>query len=155
MNRLFTPNRRIRFLAAVAAGLLPAALAGCVDDRKAVVTGHVSYHSAPVTGGNILLYTEGNSAPFPVYIKADGSFNVSDAPTGLMRVAIETDSAPAADAPLPPQPPGVAPDPGRIDAGDMPKKVPIPAKYKDPSSSGLTWEIKPGRNVRDFPLIDD
>ena len=155
MNRLFTRRRRTRFLAAVAAGLLPAVLTGCVDDGKAVVTGHVIYHNAPVTGGNVLLYAEGNSAPFPIYIKADGSFNVSDTPTGPMRVAIETDSVPAPGDNLPPQPPGGPPSSGQINAGDMPKKIPIPPKYKDPLSSGLTWEIKRGRNNRDFTLADD
>ena len=162
MIKLITPHR-LRLLATIAAGLAPATLAGCVDDTKATVTGKVTYHNAPVTGGNLLLYAEGNASPFPVYIRADGAFNVSGAPSGPMRVAIETDSVPPAEATLPPEPPGGVPVPpngkgpetGKIDLSNMPKKVPIPPKYKDPNSSGLTWEIKPGKNSRDFPLTDD
>ena len=34
------------------------------------------------------------------------------------------------------------------------KRVAIPARYKDPKTSGLKWDIKPGKNARDFDLTD-
>ena len=30
----------------------------------------------------------------------------------------------------------------------------IPAKYKDPKTSGLTWDVKAGKNTKDFDLTD-
>ena len=36
----------------------------------------------------------------------------------------------------------------------MPQKVTIPAKYKVAGTSGLTWDIKAGKNTKDFDLTD-
>jgi hypothetical protein len=39
-------------------------------------------------------------------------------------------------------------------AGPKPEYVKIPAKYADPSSSGLSVTVKRGKNEHDFPLTD-
>ena len=36
----------------------------------------------------------------------------------------------------------------------LPPHVAIPPKYKDPKTSGLTWDVKGGRNTKDFDLTD-
>ncbi len=30
----------------------------------------------------------------------------------------------------------------------------LPAKYKDPKTSGLTWEVKGGKNTKNFDLTN-
>ena len=34
------------------------------------------------------------------------------------------------------------------------KMVAIPPKYKNPDTSGLTWDVKPGSNNKSFDLAD-
>jgi hypothetical protein len=152
--------RVLRTLAAAGAAFALSALIGC-GPGKTVVMGKVTYHNAPVTGGSIRLYPAAGGSGFPVFIKSDGTFEVSDAPTGPMRVAVETESVRPPESYLPPPipadkvPAGVKlPEPPKIDLSRMPRKVAIPAKYRDPNGSGLTWEVAPGRNVRNFDLAD-
>jgi hypothetical protein len=44
--------------------------------------------------------------------------------------------------------------PGGTDMSKVTPYVPIPAKYKDPKTSGLTWDVKGGNNPKDFVLTD-
>jgi hypothetical protein len=131
----------LRFLACAGACLTLAALTGCGgDSSKATISGKVTYRGAPLTGGILTLYPASGTA-YPVPLNADGTFKVSGAPVGTMGVGIATELDPA------------------IPAGSLPsipvKPVAIPPKYKDPKTSGLTWEIKGGRNApKDFDLTD-
>ena len=55
------------------------------------------------------------------------------------------------------QPPKDAPAPqGRGPETNIPclKRSTIPAKYKVAGTSGLTWDIKAGKNTKDFDLTD-
>jgi len=164
---------RLRVPAVLAASLALTALAGCGDSSKATVSGKVTYKGAPVTGGTLTLHPA-SGADFPIVIKADGSFYVTDAPIGQMAVAIETDSVPSNTMPPGMTPPKDTPVPGQTASlpKDMPppkdyspakpsdtsaglKKVAIPSKYKDPTTSGLTWDIKGGSNAaKEFDLTD-
>jgi hypothetical protein len=146
---------------------------GCGPTKKEiVVTGKVTYKGEPVTGGVIRLYSsdagpaeKGDNA-FPIQIKPDGTYAASNVPTGPMKVAIETDSVkrnsgPARD-PSTGLPAGVKPPPGyeppkqpaaAADRGAQPKYVQIPAKYAQPATSGLTWDVK-GSETKNFDLSD-
>jgi hypothetical protein len=144
------------------------ALLGCGDASKGRVTGKVTYKGAPVTGGLItLIPTSGTGAAFTIPIQADGSFTAKDVPLGEMGVGISTDDVPEAGGmkpppgvqmPAPPTPPKDSPAPAptaSADTSNMPKRVVIPTKYKEPKTSGLNWEIKGGSNTyKTFDLTD-
>jgi len=137
----------------------------------------VSYHNAPVTGGNILLYKadagsagqkmSANAGPAAtIAIHADGTFDVVQLAPGEYKVAIETDSL---------QPPPIKTVPGlkmtpeqealmrqaqekakvAQQGENMVRYVQIPAKYRSPATSGLTWTIREGNNdSKDFDLTE-
>ena len=142
MNRFFGTTGRMRLPASAAACMALAVLAGCGGDGgKATISGKVSYKGAPVTGGTLTLYPA-SGPPYPLTIKADGTFNVSGVPIGEMGVGIDTGLPPAA-----------APAGSSMPQG-LPPHVAIPPKYKDPKTSGLTWDVKGGGNTKDFDLTD-
>ena len=142
MNMSFGTTGMTRSLASAAACLALAGLIGCGGSAsdKATISGKVTYNGKPVTGGTLTLYSS-TGAPYPVSIKEDGTFNVSGAPIGQMGVGIDTGPA------------RVAPPAGST-APQGPPHVDIPAKYKDPKTSGLTWDVKAGKNTKDFDLTD-
>jgi len=152
---------------ACALALLGAALVlglGCSGGKKGgKASGTVSYNNAPVTGGKLMLRPASGEV-ITIDIDGSGAFSKKDVPPGTYAVSVSTDNVPEAppvptpgevpaeykDKPLPKPdlpnaPPGVT----------MQKRVHIPAKYKDPSKSGLTWEIGKGDNKKDFTLTDD
>ena len=143
MNRSVGTSGMVRWLASAAACLALTALVGCggSSNGKATITGKVTYKHAPVAGGTLTLYPASGS-PYPVGIKADGAFDVSDVPVGQMAVGIDTGSAP------------VAPPAGSTGLPASAPHVGIPPRYKNPKTSGLTWEIKGGKNTKDFDLAD-
>jgi len=150
----------LRSLAAVGACFALAALVGCGggDSTKASLKGKVTHNGAPVTGGSITLHPA-SGAPFSISIKADGSFEVGDAPVGPMKVTIETDSvstaAPGYNMPAGFTPPKDTkmPEMPKVDTTNQPKKVVISAKYKSADTSGLTWDTKTEKN-KTFDLPD-
>jgi len=107
---------------------------------EATITGMVRFNGMPVTGGTLTLYPS-TGAPYPVSIKADGTYNTSGTPIGQMGVGIDTGPAP------------VAPPAGST-APQGPRHVTIPPKYKNPKTSGLTLDIKGGKETIDFDLHD-
>jgi hypothetical protein len=92
----------------------------------AIVSGSVTFHGKPLTGGSVVWCTEKEGTPIMRggAIREDGTFSL-DAPIGPAKVAIHT--------------------------VDMKKVNParyieIPTKYADPDQSGLTYEVKAGEN---------
>jgi len=137
---------------------------GCSGGGKASISGKVDYKGAPVTGGAMTL-TPATGTAIAVPLKADGTFALADVPLGTYTVSFNTDGVPEAGLVGPPDSPGERP--ADITQGKgMPKpeipegkammlrRVAIPAKYKDPKTSGETWEIKRGKNKKDFNLQD-
>ena len=140
--------------AAVAAILLLAA--GCGQASKgSSVSGKITYKGQPLTGGIIKLYSDAAPAPatrgadnsFHITIKPDGTFGASNVPEGMAKVAIESQPAPSKPAGFDPKT-GIPLAPGTADF------VRIPQKYTDPNTSGLTWDVKPGSEKKDFDLTD-
>jgi hypothetical protein len=147
----------------------------------AEVSGKVTFNGAPVTGGTIQLIPSGGGAPQILAIQPDGTFRVGSIPLGDYKVTVETESAkgalermfpnpgqgpteaelaqmpPHLRPQMPPQPPAGAQkaDYSKMPPemkGKIPMYVEIPTKYADPSTSGLTWEIKNSSEKKDFNL---
>jgi hypothetical protein len=130
MRNLFVP----------AALLLAAALAvgGCGGARTASVAGKVSYKGKAVTSGTVTVRALDGKAGDMGVIQTDGSFVITKAPVGPVKVAV--------DNPVPPgltrggleAPPGMSPNDPEIKASrELARNfVPIPARYGNPDQSG-------------------
>ena len=129
-----------------AAGLL--FLAGCAPSTGAL-TGTVTFADQPVTTGQVTVYGPDGQV-LTVTINPDGTYRVEDVPTGQVRIVV-----------LPPPP--TDPEGNEIvkirgkegkAAPVLPKavKTPVPARYEDPGTSGLTTKVSSGENRYDLVL---
>lgn len=149
--------RFLRITAVMAACGALTACAGCGDPTKASASGKVTYKGQALTGGQLNLTPSAGGAPVPIFIKADGTFLGTDVPVGQYQVSVDTSGA---AGPTSYSTGGVTAPAGAAKAnqpqptGPGTKQVDIPAKYKDPKSSGLSWEIKAGKNDKNFELTD-
>jgi hypothetical protein len=155
-----------RLMAALALAALVSA-AGCSDPRSKLgtVSGKVTYKRGPVTGGTIMFYSvDGNIAPYPGQIKADGTFFCADVPPGMMKVVIETESVkndPRGKPLLPEMPEGMKDsikDLGKypkVEGGARTKYRQIPEKYGSLESTPLKIEVRAGEEItKEFVLKD-
>lgn len=128
---------------------------GCGQSHTplAPVTGNVTYRGKPLASGTIIFESgrrlasgkifNGKIAEVTTYRKNDG------APIGAHRVAIQ--AAEIRDDSAIVSHPGAAPTAdGYMGVG----KSLIPARFRDPKTSGLTCDVKPGVNDFDFDLVD-
>jgi hypothetical protein len=112
------------------------ALIGCgsseqVIEGRASASGVVTFDGKPLPAGTIAFQAIDQPASTAVKIR-DGAYFTDRVPTGKNTVYIDTSS---------------------IQLGNPAKYVPIPAKYNDSSTSGLTVDIQPGENENvDFKL---
>ena len=102
------------------------------------VHGTVSLGGTPVGSQTLTLFHEGSDNERyaqNIPIGPDGTFSGEVPAPGLYKVLIQPSMA-AMEGNAPP------------DA----KTIAIPAKYRDRTTSGLEWDIKPGDNERTFEL---
>jgi hypothetical protein len=158
MIKLALPARRSFRPFLVPLLILPlVSLAGCTStDRpnEALIYGKVTFKDQPVGGGTVTLIPAGRDKKIPpIPIGPDGSFQAGGIPVGQMTVTIETESA-KKTAGVYVMPNGQPPPKGTSEPQieNAPKYVAIPKKYADPKTSGLSWDIKPGNNDKNFPL---
>jgi hypothetical protein len=129
-------------------GTFAAIIAGCGKSTPAetVVRGQILYRGEPVSGGLVVFAPDserGSDGPvIAASLQPDGSFTLTAADgkplaAGWYRIA-------------------VAPKAGTVDLPTSQHPYPgLPAKYRNPSLSGLAGEIKPGAdNVFCFDLDD-
>jgi hypothetical protein len=127
-----------------------------------VITGKVIYQGEPVPGGAIHFFM-GDGPPLAFAIRGDGTF-VAEVPVGPAQIAVETDSAkykgsreemmkkwralagPEYVDMKQEKTPFAPPSGPRITYKE------IPARFSDPSRSGLTHDVVPGPQQRDFEL---
>jgi len=124
------------------------------------VSGKVSYKGDTLGGGTVVFISEGQASE-PSPIGPDGTYHINKIPTGLVKVTVETKSAkPAAADPrrpnMPTAPPQDKAPPGAtepyVGSGAKGHYVWIPDDYGDPAKSGLTYDVKPGSQTKDFDL---
>lgn len=124
------------------------ALAGCSPKPHADIEGKVTLDGTPVPSCFVNFTSDDGSAAFSIRTWPDGTYKGIDVPLGSMKVCINR---------------SLSKGKGRGKGGSQkPKKneekavagptAPIPQKYSDPDSSGLTTTIKPGSNNYDIEL---
>jgi Rieske Fe-S protein len=138
---------RIMVLGTAAAMALPSWTAWAQEQQKLVETGmvegHVTYKGKPLEGGTIQFHPE-KGKPIIVKLQAEGTYKAKDVPLGEVRVTVETESV----------------NPANAKGGDKKdtapakdtKYQPIPAKFAKPDTSGLTAEVKKGKQTLDIDL---
>lgn len=110
----------------------------------ASVTGTVSYLGKPATSGMVVMIAADGRASSAGRVRADGTYTIHHSPTG--KVTVVFFNAP------PPKPPAnasslAADDPEvRQMLEDYKNFSPTPARYSDPKQSGITADLKPGKN---------
>jgi hypothetical protein len=127
-----------------------------------VITGKVMYQGAPLPGGAIhFIQGEEQWGGFP--IRGDGTF-VAEVPVGPAKVAVETQSAKnqgSREEMMKKWREAAGPEYVHLKQEKMvlpPSSAPtvvykeIPARFSDPDKSGLTHEVVPGEQQRDFEL---
>jgi hypothetical protein len=117
------------------------AVSGCTTTNvsTATVSGRVTRGGTAVSAGTVLLMTEGGQAA-SAELKPDGTYTIHCQPNHF-RVAV---------AP----PPAVDPLTDAKDTvqGAAAGQPPIPKRYHDFGTSGLSVEVKPGSNTFDIAL---
>jgi hypothetical protein len=122
--------------------LLVAGLAGC-GSKLGTVSGTVTYKGEKLKSGSVE-FTGNNNQGDSAIIQPDGTYTAGKVPLGSVKVTVTTNAGASAGGMKPPPPlPGMPP---------VPEAVPIPLKYKDTATSGLSLEVKSGRQTYDIPL---
>jgi len=98
---------------------------------ETVVTGTVTHQGQPVTGGTVIFEITGDRGPlpYPGEIAADGTYELTNGVPGPARIAVDTG----------------------IRKG-LPDYFPLPERYADPDTSGLTYEVVKGKQQHDIVI---
>lgn len=135
--------------------LLPGALmlAGCRGSSEGTISGKVSYKGQALKGGTISIVPKTGAIQSST-IAEDGGYRIAKVPVGPAQIAVETESlrpkdqkslpGPYANAPKDALPQGLM--------GDTKHYVPIPKQYADAEKSGLTLDVKSGKNDHNIDL---
>jgi hypothetical protein len=153
---MYTQARFRRMWAVLLLFPLGLMVAGCGRSSEATVTGKVTYKGQPLKGGSVSLISEAGGVVRST-IEEDGSYKITKAPVGPAKVTVDTKAlrpvnqkavkGPYANANAPQE---VLPKSAK--GGDASRYVAIPARYADPEKSGLTVEVKSGKNEQNIEL---
>jgi hypothetical protein len=154
-----------RLLAILLLVTISVTLSGCARQtgRKStgIVTGKVTYKGEPLPGGSIHFFMA-DGPEFAFMIRSDGTF-VAEVPAGPATIAVETESAKykGSRAEMMKKWRKVAgPEYVHMKRETAPSEPfgptiayrEIPERYSDPGQSGLTHDVVPGPQQRDFEL---
>jgi hypothetical protein len=155
MKRLQHVNALRAMTLAAALFFSVAALGGCGHSAATtVVNGKVTYKNAAVTGGTITFHPA-RGAPTSGPINPDGTFSFGGIPVGPQTVTVETESVHYKGHVTTDYTQVVKPPEGaRVESGPRPVYVPIPLRYGDPKTSGLTRDLDGGKNELEFDLTN-
>lgn len=123
-------------------------LSGCASPavEEDIVTGIVTYGDEPVWEGHLVLVGEGRLSVAD--LQPDGSFAMVNPPLGTVQVAVS--NHPKGPAPSDPVVTGL---PGQAECIIPPRvSFELPRRFADPEKSGLTVEIRRGRQQVSLPL---
>jgi len=132
---------------------VPLPLSGC--SGSGVVTGTVTFQNKAVTSGTVII-AGSDHLPYYGHINDDGTYPVPHVPTGFARIAVVSPGPVSADqlrSKLEALRPGFQP---RAAApkfhGDPQKWFPLPDKYREFDTSGLTVNVMGGVNPLNIEL---
>lgn len=123
--------------------------AGCGDIPRSRLHGTVTVGGKPLTGATVI-FVGSDSMTYLADLKPDGSYEVTGVPRGAVRVSVQ--KAPHRPPPRPNPSPAQAAAKGvrdeKAEAPPAPPPVPagptgpaVAAKYGDPNTSELTFEL--------------
>jgi hypothetical protein len=130
-----------RLLPLFAAALLAGGCGGG-GDKPASATGKVTYNGKTVTSGVVVLVGADGKVSDPGQVQPDGTYSIARAPAGSVKVSFDNPPPPVIDRKAPAKDPEV--QEARKEAA---RYVPTPLQYKDPAKSGVTLELKRGKNT--------
>jgi hypothetical protein len=128
--------------------VLIAGVCGC--GRTATVTGNVTYQGRAVVYGSAVFLSADNKAHAGV-IGPDGSYTVEGVPPGDVKITVlsrDPSKGRMAGRARKPAPPGT--NPPAAPETTVQGWFPLPAKFEDPETSGLTCTVVSGRFVHDI-----
>jgi hypothetical protein len=140
------PPARFALAAALAASLT--ALTGCGAGTGSV-SGKVTFNGAPRPGGSVQFLTPGGA--FVAEIGPDGSYSLSGVPTGPAKISVTCQDPRYAEYM------NQLAAAGRDSKAKRPKVRPedfnrIPARFNDPTTSGLAYEVGSGSQTHNIDL---
>jgi hypothetical protein len=123
-------------------------------EKRGSVSGTIRYQGKPLPGGTVTFFHSESSKAFSGAILADGTYSRVGVPVGKVQITIdnrplrefglkgpETDKAGKFKAKI-----GTPPDRAGL------RYVPLPAAYQEVRTSGLTFEVQPGRQEFNLEL---
>jgi hypothetical protein len=128
---------------------------GC-GPATGTITGKVFYNSTELKAGYVSFVSEDGAKNTVSPIAADGTYTIEKMPIGPVKISVETESLmKTSKAPRNEPPPGmVRPGDERQSVLDESAKraIPIPAKFGDPKTSGLSYTVTSGSQSHDIEL---
>jgi len=101
----------------------------------------VTYQGKPLPSGTVnFLGPDNKTDTAPI---DNGNYSAGKVPVGTCKITVITNAGPGG---------GLAQQPPLPGMPQAPAAVAIPPKYKDPEQSGLTLDVKAGRQTFDIPL---
>ncbi|MBM3979870.1 MAG: hypothetical protein FJ304_06230 [Planctomycetes bacterium] len=107
---------------------------------KNEVTGKVTLGDKAVSGQVVFVYSDGKELSSP--ISGDGSYSIPDPPAGSVKVCVR-----GMGGAVVPKGTDIPKDAPGMGAGVAP-----PAKYANVATSGLTYDVKAGKQEYNIPL---
>ncbi len=133
----------LRSSSIVGLSLLVLLLSSCGGRPTGDVSGKISYNNRPLSLGTVAMIAEDGTVASGMI--SDGQYKVEGVPIGPATIIIHV---------YPPSP--MMHPPTGPEAGAKPKPrlifVPIPDRYSDASSSGLTYTVAKGQQTHDLAL---
>jgi hypothetical protein len=123
-------------LSSVRAGfyLLFLGLAGCgLGSTTGDLSGSVSYQGEPVRSGTVVFLSADGVKQY-AKITPEGTYRIAEIPTGTVLIAV----IPHQRNPFP--------------SGKTEKPAPLPERYTDPKTSGITHDVRAGSQQFDIDL---
>jgi hypothetical protein len=155
-------SRSRRGFGASGLGVLLILSAGC--GSKGTVSGKVTVNDQPVRRGTVTFIASASTWASAVPIGEDGSYTIVNAPSGPVKITVASaEPNPRLGGKFKDRK-GPAQEEGNTE--DMPPSVrnrfnpgaagpagpSVPKKYNDRETSGLTYEVKPGKQEHDIQL---